>query len=145
MKFTARGHSTIYKVRFSQVAKPTPNAPTRAGCALPYENRSTIREAQSTLPDASGGVFAGRDTDNTSDRYDGCHLSEKGLRRCSELWFKPQRPPAQALAAVGRRGIRTRGGCSHRPTGDKGGGWTGESGERVCVYLCGQNPLWYGP
>jgi hypothetical protein len=57
--------------------------------AHPYENRPAIREAQSTLPDPSRGVFAGPDTDTigTSDRYDGCHLSEKGLQRCSELWF----------------------------------------------------------
>jgi hypothetical protein len=55
----------------------------------PYENRPAIREAQSTLPDPSAGVFPGPDTDSigASDRYDGCHLSEKGLRRCSELWF----------------------------------------------------------
>jgi hypothetical protein len=63
----------------------------------PFQNHRAIREAQSALPDASGGIFAGPDTDviGPDGRYDGCHFSARGLEQCSRLWSEvlaSQRP-----------------------------------------------------
>lgn len=56
----------------------------------PFKNHDAIREAQTSLPDSHAGIFAGPDTDTigTTDRYDGCHLADGGLKRCCDLWLE---------------------------------------------------------
>jgi hypothetical protein len=54
-----------------------------------FQNRTAVRKALLELPDPTGGIFAGPDTDaiGPEGRFDGCHFSENGLRRCAELWL----------------------------------------------------------
>lgn len=48
-----------------------------------------LLEAQASVVDPAGSVFAGPNTDTVrgfEDRYDGCHLSERGARAVAKLW-----------------------------------------------------------
>ncbi len=58
--------------------------------AHPFTNHEAVRAAQSSLPDATAGIFAGPDVDGIGleKRYDGCHLASSGLEACCELWFE---------------------------------------------------------
>lgn len=57
--------------------------------AHPNQNHQAIRDAQAGLVNPAGGILLGPDTDTVGaeDRSDGCHLSERGLQRCADLWF----------------------------------------------------------
>jgi hypothetical protein len=65
----------------------------------PFDNAAQIRQAQLTITDPSAGFFPGPDVDaiGADGRYDGCHLSEAGLRRCAELWFEVLAPRRRLL------------------------------------------------
>jgi Carbohydrate esterase, sialic acid-specific acetylesterase len=105
-----------YKMRFHDlVADLRANgvfAPVFAACATlcegdshPYQNRTPIRQALLELPDPSGGIFPGPDTDaiGREDRFDGYHFSENGLRRCAELWLGPLSICGRPLSRKGKR------------------------------------------
>ncbi len=49
----------------------------------------TIRAVQRKVIDPTAGIFPGPDIDvvGRDERYDGCHLSEAGLRHAAELWY----------------------------------------------------------
>ena len=49
----------------------------------------TIRQAQRNVVDSALGIRAGPDTDTIGieDRWDGCHFSQTGLKKCAALWF----------------------------------------------------------
>lgn len=56
-------------------------------CASPPDE--TIRAAQRAVVDRELGILAGPDTDaiGPEDRYDGCHMTESGLKKHAQLWF----------------------------------------------------------
>jgi len=54
-----------------------------------YEARQmVIRKAQTSLIDPNRGIFRGPDTDLIRDRFDGCHLGDRGLRDHARAWAK---------------------------------------------------------
>ncbi|HEX8077929.1 MAG TPA: sialate O-acetylesterase, partial [Chthoniobacterales bacterium] len=55
----------------------------------PFQNHEAIREAQTDLAKPENGILTGPDIDTigAEGRSDGCHLSERGLHLCAELWF----------------------------------------------------------
>ena len=54
-----------------------------------YEARQmVIRKAQTSLIDPNRGIFRGPDTDLIRDRFDGCHLGNRGLRDHARAWAK---------------------------------------------------------
>ncbi len=59
---------------------------TRCGDYLPNED---IRWAQHNLVDPAQSIFAGPDTDSLDNtwRHDGCHFSNRGLKRHATMWL----------------------------------------------------------
>jgi hypothetical protein len=67
-----------------------------------FQNRTAIRQALLELPDATGGIFGGPDTDTIGPegRSNGCHFSEHGLQRCAELWLDALNPRRRLLEKI---------------------------------------------
>jgi Carbohydrate esterase, sialic acid-specific acetylesterase len=95
-------------------------APIFAACATfceasppAFQNRTAIRQALLELPDATGGIFGGPDTDTIGPegRFDGCHFSEHGLQRCAELWLdalSPRRRLLEKMVTTRASGVTSR-------------------------------------
>lgn len=65
----------------------------------PFHNAEQIRDAQLTMADPKAAFFAGPDLDAIlgDGRYDQCHLSDVGLKRCADLWFDAIAPRKELL------------------------------------------------
>jgi Carbohydrate esterase, sialic acid-specific acetylesterase len=74
-------------IRAYGVEAPIYVAQATMGACPPNE---TIRSAQRAVVNQELGIFAGPDSDTigVNDRYDGCHMTESGLRRHAQLWLE---------------------------------------------------------
>ncbi len=92
-------HAIVEAVRRRGVTAPIYVAQCTVCCSGPNE---TVRAAQRSVVDPRGGVLAGPDLDviGVDDRWDGCHLSARGLDKAAELWH-------QTLTGAGPHGHPT--------------------------------------
>lgn len=74
------------------------------GAVSPRANHAAIRDGQASLHNPVLGLLAGPDTDTIigDGRYDGCHLSGKGMALCARLWSDTLRNAKEFLITARR-------------------------------------------
>jgi hypothetical protein len=72
-------------------------------CRAPHPNEGFVRAGQLAAVNQKLGTFLGPDTDQIgpADRYDGCHMSEAGVKKQAEMWADVITKLAPMLALIG--------------------------------------------
>jgi hypothetical protein len=77
-------------------------------------SQNSIREAQRSLIDSNRAILAGPDTDTITDRFDGCHMGESGLKDHARAWQVILEGSLGHLSTTRRVGSRKRANASRQ-------------------------------